>query len=97
MHWLRLPFVLLPALLLTLLTQLAGCAGPSYYAQAISGHLALMRSRASGAGCKWQLQPPGYHRQGSGHLERGRGAAGECLVRSRILNSLVVVCRMKTA
>ncbi len=45
MHWLRLPFVLLAALLLTLLTQLAGCAGPSYYAQAISGHLALMRSR----------------------------------------------------
>jgi predicted aminopeptidase len=45
MHWQRLPLILLLALLLTLLTQLAGCAGPSYYAQAISGHLGLMRSR----------------------------------------------------
>jgi predicted aminopeptidase len=32
------------ALLLPLL-QMAACAGPGYYAQAISGHLGLMRAR----------------------------------------------------
>ncbi len=45
MHWQRLPFVPLLVSLLTLLMQLVGCAGPSYYAQAISGHLSLMRAR----------------------------------------------------
>jgi predicted aminopeptidase len=32
-------------IILLLLTHLTACAGPSYYAQAISGHLGLMRSR----------------------------------------------------
>jgi predicted aminopeptidase len=45
MNWLRLSSALLLSLLLALLTQLSGCAGPAYYAQAISGHLHLMRSR----------------------------------------------------
>jgi predicted aminopeptidase len=34
-----------PALLLGVLCLLAGCAGPGYYAQAIAGHLDLMRNR----------------------------------------------------
>ena len=45
MKWLRLASALLLALSLGCLTQLSGCAGPSYYAQAIAGHLHLMRSR----------------------------------------------------
>lgn len=36
-----------PLLLIVLLMQLAGCAAPTYYAQAISGHLELMRERES--------------------------------------------------
>ena len=45
MNWLRpiWPMSLTP--LLPLLVQLAGCASPAYYAQAISGHLRLMRSQ----------------------------------------------------
>jgi predicted aminopeptidase len=34
-----------PALLLGVLCLLAGCAGPGYYAQAVAGHLDLMRKR----------------------------------------------------
>jgi len=46
MTCLRPPYALLLVSLVALLTQLAGCsAGPSYYAQAISGHFRLMRSR----------------------------------------------------
>ena len=45
MHWFRYGLFLLPVLLLTLYTGLSGCAGPSYYAQAISGHFDLMHSR----------------------------------------------------
>jgi len=45
MKWLSLTSAILIALLLGFLTQLSGCAGPSYYTQAISGHLHLMRLR----------------------------------------------------
>jgi len=45
MNWLRVSSALSLVLMLTLTTHLAGCAGPSYYFQAISGHLHLMRSR----------------------------------------------------
>jgi predicted aminopeptidase len=34
-----------PALLLAVLCLLSGCAGPGYYAQAVAGHLDLMRKR----------------------------------------------------
>ena len=34
-----------PALLLCALCLVAGCAGPAYYAQAVAGHLDLMRKR----------------------------------------------------
>jgi len=40
-----LTFLLLPALLLPALLLPAACAGPGYYAQAVSGHLMLMRGR----------------------------------------------------
>ena len=40
-----LTFLLLPALLLPALLLPAACAGPGYYAQAVSGHLSLMRGR----------------------------------------------------
>ena len=43
----RLPFLVLLIFSLTLFSHLSGCAGPSYYAQAISGHMGLMRSRVS--------------------------------------------------
>lgn len=47
MKYLRISLVLLAclALTLTLTTHLSGCAGPAYYAQAVSGHMKLMRSR----------------------------------------------------
>jgi len=45
MKWLRISIGLLSAAILALMTQLSGCAGPSYYFQAISGHLHLMHSR----------------------------------------------------
>jgi predicted aminopeptidase len=45
MTWKRLPYILILASMLVTLTHLAGCVGPSYYAQAISGHIELMRSR----------------------------------------------------